>query len=169
VTGSTKASRRGLLVLCVLMAASLGAERRQIVVHGFRNPATGLEVREGSVGLVVGFSPNIIDKAPNGESRTTWFTKTGLFLYPLGFEAGGAGRFEPYLGVSLVQGLGNDWNVSESVTHGSGVTFDGGLRWASAMGLDLRLGAVLLAGFDGRIRLNPAPGVGWTIPMGEKE
>jgi len=121
--------------MCVLLAASLGAEGRQVVVHGFRNPATGLEVREASVGFVVGFSPNIVDRAPNGENRTTWFTKTGLLFYP----------------------------------HGSGVTFDGGLRWASAMGLDLRLGAVLLAGFDGRMRWNPAPGIGWVVPLGEKE
>jgi len=155
--------------MCVLLAASLGAEGRQVVVHGFRNPATGLEVREASVGFVVGFSPNIVDRAPNGENRTTWFTKTGLLFYPLGFDTGEAGRFEPYLGVSLVQGLGNDWNVSESVTQGSGVTFDGGLRWASTMGLDLRLGAVLLAGFDGRMRWNPAPGIGWVVPLGEKE
>lgn len=153
----------------VFGAASLGAEGRQVVLHGFRNPVTGLEVREAAVGFVVGFAPNIVDTGRDGENRTTWFTKTGIFLYPFGVDTGSAGRFEPYLGVSLVQGLGNAWNVSESVVHGSGVTFDGGLRWASPVGLDLRLGAVLLVGFDGRFNWNPAPGIGWMVPLGENE
>jgi hypothetical protein len=157
------------LILGLVGAAGLGAEGRQVMVHGFRNPATGLEVRQGTVGFVVGFFPDIVDTAPNGENRTTWFTKTGLFYYPFGVDAGASGRFEPYLGLSLVQGLGNGWNVAESVTHGSGVTLDGGLRWATAAGLDLRLGAVLLAGFDGRLNWNPAPGIGWIVPLGEKE
>jgi hypothetical protein len=166
---SQRVPRGWLLVAFLLGVASLGAEGRQVVLHGFRNPATGLEFRQGTVGFVVGLFPDIVDTAPGGENRTTWFTKTGVFYYPFGIDAGGAGRFEPYLGVSLVQGLGNAWNVSESVVHGSGVTFDGGLRWASSFGLDLRLGAVLLAGFDGRLNWNPAPGMGWIIPLGENK
>lgn len=162
-------ARSWLLAMSLWWVAGLGAEGSQVVLHGFRNPATGVEVRQGAVGFVVGFFPDIVDTAPGGENRTTWFTKTGVFFYPVGFEAGGAGRLEPYLGASLVQGLGNAWNVSESVVHGSGLTFDGGLRWASSFGLDLRLGAVLLAGFDGRLNWNPAPGIGWMVPQGENE
>lgn len=153
-----------LLTLCLLQTASLGAQDQAVVLHGFRNPVTGVELRRNAIGFVLGFYPTTVDTGPEGENRTTWFTKTGIFWYPLEVKAGNLGLLEPYLGVSLVQGLGNAWDVSESILHGSGVTFDAGLRWALSGGLDLRLGAVLLAGFDGRLYWNPAPGIGWSIP-----
>lgn len=136
-----------------------------MILHGFRNPVTGVELRQGAVGFVLGFYPTIVDSGPQGENRTTWFAKTGIFWYPFGLNAGELGLLEPYMGASLVQGLGNAWNVSESVLHGSALTFDGGLRWAFPGGLDLRLGAVLLVGFDGRTHWNPAPGIGWGVPL----
>jgi hypothetical protein len=162
---SNKVGYGWLLTLCLLGMARLGAQDQKVVLHGFRNPATGVEIRQAAVGFVVGFYPTTVDSGPEGENRTTWFTKTGIFWYPFGFDAGELGLLEPYMGVSLVQGLGNAWNVSESILHGSGMTFDAGLRWALLGGLDLRLGAVLLVGFDGRLYWNPAPGIGRSAPL----
>jgi hypothetical protein len=160
-----KSGHGWLLILCLLGTARLGAQGRTLALHGFRNPATGIELRQASVGFVVGIYPTTVDSDPQGGFRTTWFAKAGILWYPFGLSAGGLGRFEPYLGAFLVQGLGNEWNVAESILHGSGMTLDAGLRWALLGGLDLRLGAVLLAGFDGRLRWNPAPGIGWDAPL----
>lgn len=63
-----------------------------------------------------------------------------------------------------MQGLNNEWNVGKSVKAGSGLTFELGFRWAAWRGLDLRLGASVLIGFDGRVLFAPTPGLGWAIP-----
>jgi hypothetical protein len=154
------------LVLGLVLAASPAAAGpdRELIVHGFRAPSTGVELRQGVLGFHVGLYPTTIDHAANGESRTTWFLKTGLTAYFLGFDTGSGRDSSPYVGVSLVQGLGNDWDVSRSTTTGAGGTFEAGFRWAVYEGLDLRLGASVLAGFDGRVRVNPTPGIGWSVP-----
>ena len=140
------------------------APDREIIVHGFRAPSTGVELREGVIGFHVGFYPTTLDKAPDGDDRTTWFLKTGLTVYFLGFDLGSGRDSSPYVGLSLVQGLGNEWDVSKSTTTGAGGTFEAGFRWAVYEGLDLRLGASLLAGFDGRTRVRPTPGISWAVP-----
>jgi hypothetical protein len=154
------------LVLGVALPGTPAAAKpdRELIVHGFRAPSTGVELRQGVLGFHVGLYPTAIDEAPNGDSRTTWFLKTGLTAYFLGFDTGSGRDSSPYVGVSLVQGLGNAWDVSRSTTTGAGGTFEAGFRWAAYEGLDLRLGASVLAGFDGRVRVRPTPGIGWSIP-----
>lgn len=138
---------------------------RELMIHGFRSPSTGIELRESFLGFHVGLYPTTIDENAAGESRTTWFLKFGLTAYFLGFDTGSGRESSPFVGVSLVQGLNNDWDVSESVTGGTGVMFDAGFRWAAWRGLDLRLGAMGLLGFDGRFLVRPAPGLSWSVPL----
>jgi hypothetical protein len=154
------------LVLGLVLPAGPAAAGpdRELIVHGFRAPSTGVELRQGVLGFHVGLYPTTIDHASNGDSRTTWFLKTGLTAYFLGFDTGSGRDSSPYVGLSLVQGLGNDWDVSRSTKTGAGGIVEAGFRWAVYEGLDLRLGASVLAGFDGRIRVNPTPGIGWSVP-----
>lgn len=138
---------------------------REIILHAFRAPSTGVEFREGFLGLHVGLYPAIVDKNDRGAARTTWFLKTGLTAYFLGFDTGSGRNSSPYVSLSLVQGFGNAWDVTRSVTEGTGVAVDAGFRWAAWRGLDLRLGRGVMVGFDGRVKLNPTPGISRAIPL----
>lgn len=139
--------------------------RRELIVNGFRAPSTGIELRDGWLSYHLGFYPTTIDTNVDGAPRTTWFLKVGLLAYPLQFDTGSGRPSSPYIGLSLVQGLNHDWDVTRDAGSGSGGLAEVGFRWAAYRGLDIRLGAALLAGFDGRIKLNPTPGIGWAIPF----
>lgn len=153
-----------LLALALLLAPRLAQadDGDEFIIHGFRAPSIGVEQKSGWIGLHVGLYPAIVDKNAEGQTRTTWFIKTGLTAYFLGFDTGAGRPSSPYVGVSLVQGLNNGWNVSHAANSGSGVIMEGGFRWAAYRGLDLRMGASLLVGFDGRTRVAPTPGVSWS-------
>jgi len=140
-----------LLVPLLLLLAHTPGPDRELMIHVFRAPSMGVEIREGFLGLQLGLYPTAIDENDEGESRTTWFVKFGLAAYFLGFDTGSGRDSSPYVGLSLVQGLNNAWNVSDSIEHGSGLMLDVGFRWAVWRGLDLRLGGNLLVGFDGRV------------------
>lgn len=157
--------RFALITLLLLVASSaLARPDREIMVHGFRAPSTGVELRQGVLGFHIGLYPTTIDEGSDGEPRTTWFIKTGLTAYFLGFDAGSGRDSSPYVGLSLVQGLGNAWDVSRSATTGAGGIVEAGFRWAAYEGLDLRLGGSVLVGFDGRVLVRPTPGIGWSVP-----
>lgn len=139
--------------------------RTQVSLHAFRSPSIGLEVRQGFLGLHVGAFPLLLDTAPEGGARTTWFLKAGLTAYFLRYDLGSGRPSSLFASVSLVQGLNNDWNVSTSVTRGTGVHGEVGVVWAAWRGLDVRLGVGFLLGFDGRYSVHPTPGFSWTTTL----
>lgn len=143
----------------------VGMPKRELMLHGFRAPSMGVELREDWIGFHVGFYPTILDTGADGKGRTTWFAKTGVTFYPWQFDAGSGRPSGIYLGLALVQGLDNDWDASKSATTGSGGFFDAGFRWAAFKGFDLRIGAGALVGFDGRVEVNFTPGFSWGIPL----
>jgi hypothetical protein len=153
-------------VFAFLFASPAQAEplpRREIIVNGFRAPSTGIELRDGWLGFHLGLYPTTIDTNADGAPRTTFFLKVGVLAYPLQFDTGSGRPSSPYVGLSLVQGLNNDWDVTRAAGAGSGGLAEIGFRWAAYRGLDLRLGVALLVGFDGRIQVNPTPGIGWAV------
>ena len=150
-------------VMLLVSQASAQSPDREILVQGFRSPSMGVEVKDGFLGFSVGVYPTTIDEDSRGKPRTTWFLKTGLTAYVYEFDTGSGRPSSPFVSLALVQGLNNAWNVSESIREGSGVFLDLGFRWAAYRGLDLRLGAGLLVGFDGRWHVRPTPGIGWAI------
>lgn len=139
--------------------------RREVILHGFRAPSMGVEVREDWIGFHVGVYPTIVDEGTSGEGRTTWFAKTGVTFYPFQIDLGSGRPSGPYFGLALMQGLGNAWDASQSATSGAGGFFDVGFRWAAFKGFDLRLGVGALVGFDGRTAVNFTPGFSWGIPL----
>lgn len=136
--------------------------QRQLIVHGFRSPSIGVELREGFFGFHLGLFPLIADTEPDtGAQRTTWFVKLGATAYFLRYDLGSGRPSSLFVSVSLMQGLNNAWDVSRSVTHGAGLHAEVGVLWAAWRGLDVRLGAGLLVGFDGRVSVHPTPGLSW--------
>lgn len=169
LTGLTRAGAATIALVFGVATGSpsraAGPAEREVILHGFRAPSMGLELREGWLGFHVGLYPTIIDESPSGTARTTWFAKTGVTFYPWRFDTGSGRPSGLYGGVALMQGLGNDWDAAESSTSGSGGFFDLGFRWAAYKGLDLRLGVGVLVGFDGRVVVNPTPGISWAFPL----
>ncbi len=152
------------LTVLLLVSQSPGASsepRRSVVLHAFRSPSMGVEVRQGVLGLHVGLFPLIVDRGPDGEPRTTWFVKAGVTAYFLRFDLGSGRPSSLFASAALVQGLNNAWDVTTSVTRGSGVHGEVGVLWAAWRGLDLRLGVGVLLGFDGRLQVHPTPGFSW--------
>lgn len=139
--------------------------KSEVILHGFRAPSMGVELREDWIGFHVGLYPTILDEGADGKGRTTWFAKTGVTFYPLQLDLGSGRPSGLYIGVALMQGLGNAWDASKSATSGAGGFFDLGFRWAAFKGFDLRLGAGALVGFDGRTAVNFTPGFSWALPL----
>lgn len=137
---------------------------RELTVHGFRSPSIGVELRDRWLGFHVGLFPLIADDGTDG-SRTTWFLKTGVTIYPVRFALGSRRPSGPFASVSLLQGLNNAWNVAESVSQGTGVHGEVGFRWAAGRGLDLRLGLGIAIGADQRVIVHPTPGIAWSVVL----
>lgn len=160
-TGTPDAGTTAVPTPAPLPAAPL----RQFSLHGFRSPSMGVELREGFLALHVGAFPLIVDSAPEGGPRTTWFLKTGVTAYFLQHDFGSGRPSGLFFSASLVQGLNNDWNAASSVTGGTGVHGELGLVWAAWRGLDLRIGIGALLGFDGRLNVHPTPGLSWSTVL----
>lgn len=143
-------------------ATPSAAPQRQFTVHGFRSPSIGVELRQGFLGFHVGLFPLIADTSETGESRTTWFVKTGVTAYFLRFDLGSGRPSSLFTSLSLMQGLNNAWDVNRSVRQGTGLHGEVGVLWAAWRGLDVRLGVGVLVGLDGRVRVHPTPGISWS-------
>jgi hypothetical protein len=153
-----------LVALATTTSSAAETVDRELTVHGFRSPSMGVELRKGWLGFHLGAFPLIVDDGTDG-ARTTWFLKTGLTAYPWRFDLGSGRPSGPFLSVSLLQGLNNEWNVATSVSRGTGVHGEVGFRWALGAGLDLRLGIGVLVGSDSRVIVHPTPGIGWSVAL----
>jgi len=57
-----------------------GLVERELIVHGFRAPSMGVELRDGWLGFHLGLYPTPIDNNAEGKTLTNWFFKTGVTL-----------------------------------------------------------------------------------------
>lgn len=148
--------RRGMSLLETL-------PQREFILHGFRAPVTGVELREGPLGFHLGVYPTIL----GDDGVTTWFTKMGLSLYFLSFAGTAEGRESGFVAsVSLMQGLSGDRAVTLDLQRGTAFAGDLAFRWAVWKGLDLRIGVSLIGTAAGELFVNPTPGVSWSVPLG---
>lgn len=146
-----------IITLCSLPIASHAD--REIMVNLFRSPSMGLEFRESFFGVHVGFYPTIISKNAQGENETTWFIKLGVTAYVGRFSLGGEQPSSFFVSASYVRGLNHDWE--------NGFLAEAGFRYVAWRGLNLRLGGCALLSPGQRPRVNPTPGIGWSIPIDE--
>lgn len=134
----------------------------EVVVHGFRAPVTGIEVRDDVIGLHLGAYPILVGM---GADSTSWYVKMGLSLYPWSLESPRGRRSGPYAAASLLQGLTGARAVAVDVDAGTGVQVEAGWMQALGTGLELRLGIAALR-TDGLTSINPTPGISWSVPLG---
>lgn len=138
--------------------------RRELIVHGFRAPVTGVELRDGPLGFHLGVYPMLF----GDEVVTTWFTKVGVSAYFLSFDTGSGRDSGLYASGSLLQGLTGAHDVTKDVASGTAFSGEAGFRWAAVKGLDVRLGITAVVTASGDLSVNPTPGLSWSVPLGDR-
>lgn len=147
-----------IMLIITMCSLSIAAHAdREIMINLFRSPSMGLEFRESFFGVHVGLYPTIISKNAKGENETTWFIKLGVTAYGGRFSLGADQPSSFFASASYVRGLNHAWE--------NGFLADVGFRWAVWRGLNLRLGGCVLLSPGKHFRINPAPGIGWSVPL----
>jgi hypothetical protein len=123
----------------------------EISINGFRNPSIGLEYRYKPVSVHAGYYITALESG-----ITTKFLKAGLtaWFLPVGKRQNPSSF---YAGASYLRGINRDYNKQNSL----GV--EAGFRWMIWKGLNLRMGAITLVSKGHDIRINPTPGLSYSI------
>jgi hypothetical protein len=129
--------------------------KSEISINGFRNPSIGLEYRKGQHSIhggyyVTNFEPNI----------TTRFYKFGTSYWflpsDLSFDqSGNPSSF--YAGISYGNGINLEYE------NKSALMIESGYRWFIWRGLNFRLGVIGLYAQGESAKLNPTPGISYSI------
>lgn len=127
--------------------------RNTISVNGFRNPSIGLEYQHNALSAHAGY---YVTAFKSGETTkflkagvTYWFLPVGKKEIPSSFYAGG----------SYLRGLNRDY------TNQNAVAFEAGFRWYAWKGLNFRLGVIALAAEGKSLKINPTPGISYTVKL----
>ncbi|CCH54686.1 hypothetical protein BN8_03882 [Fibrisoma limi BUZ 3] len=130
--------------------------RNEVSINAFRNPSIGLEYRRNHVSVHGGYYPTIVSQNAEGASVTTSFIRAGLtyWFLPVGRKPNPSSF---YASVSYVRGLDRDYE------NKNGVIGEAGFRWMVWKGLNLRIGAAVLAAPGQDIKLNPTPGISYSF------
>lgn len=127
--------------------------KNEISVNGFRNPSIGLEYRHQQISVHLGY---YITAFKSGV--TTKFVKVGVtaWFLPVG-KAENPSSF--YAGISYLRGLNLDYKNQNAIA------LETGFRWMVWKGLNLRLGAIAVAAEGHDIKINPTPGISYSIVL----
>jgi hypothetical protein len=134
----------------------------ELSLNAFRNPSIGLEYRYHRVSVHGGYYPTIISKNEAGVNQTTSFVRLGVSYWFWPLPARHHEPSSPYASLSYVRGLDQEWKGQ------SGTLSELGFRWVVLRGLNLRLGVALLAGPGRSIKVNPTPGISYSLPLGRR-
>jgi hypothetical protein len=130
----------------------------ELNINGFRAPSIGLEYRYSLVSIHTGAYTTIISKDDRGRNEATWFIKSGATLYFLPISLYRQRPSEFYVSASHVYGFQNDWEGKH------GFIAELGWRWMVWRGINLRIGVAVLVGEGSdRVRVNPTPGIGYSV------
>ena len=129
----------------------------ELSFNGFRNPSIGLEYRYKRFSMHGGYYPTIISTSENGKGETTSFLRAGVsyFFLPIYSPTHAPSSF--YLSASYVRGLDQEWKGK------NGVLTEIGFKWVVWKGLNLRLGVAMLSGDGSKVKINPTPGISYSI------
>lgn len=142
-------------VLMVLLVTNTFAQNRfskhEISINGFRNPSVGAEYRYEQVSVHAGYYPTAFKSGENTSffkaGATFWFLPVGKKANPSSF----------YAGANYLRGFNRDYENKNAV----GV--EAGFRWMVWKGLNLRIGAIAVAASGEIVRINPTPGISYSV------
>lgn len=151
--------KQSVLAGLLLMAGPAFAQRfprHELSINAFRNPSIGLEYRRSHVSIHAGYYPTIVSQDRTGTNVTTSFVRTGLTYW-----FGPVGRRENpssfYVSASYVRGLDRDY------AGDNGAMGEVGFRWFVWRGLNLRVGAAVLVSPGNDLKINPTPGISYSV------
>ncbi len=124
---------------------------QEFSINGFRNPSIGLEFRHRAVSFHAGYYPTAFESGV-----TTKFIKVGttLWFLPVGKRENPSSF---YASVSYLRGLNREYK------NDNAAFVDVGFRWMVWRGLNLRIGAGVLASPGKSVKLNPTPGISYSF------
>lgn len=146
-----------LILLSLIVTSSGNAfsqskfSKHEISINGFRNPSIGAEYRYRQISVHAGYYPT------NFESGiTTEFIKTGLtyWFLPVGKKENPSSF---YGSVSYARGTSQHYKDQHA-----GIA-EVGFRWMLYKGLNLRIGVAALAAENKDVKINPTPGISYSI------
>jgi len=146
-----------LSALLLIITAQLIAQNRfsndEISINGFRNPSIGLEYRHHQVSVHAGYYTTAFKSGEYTNfvkvGLTTWFLPVGKKDIPSSF----------YAGTSYMYGLTRDYKDK------SAWAVEAGFRWMVWKGLNIRLGAISVAAKGESLKINPTPGISYSIKL----
>jgi hypothetical protein len=125
--------------------------KNELSFNGFRNPSIGAEYRLNHLSIHAGYYPT------NFESGvTTEFIKGGLtyWFLPVG------GKENPssfYTSLSYARGTSREYK-----DQNAGIA-EAGFRWMIYKGVNLRIGVAALAAEGKSLKINPTPGLSYSL------
>jgi hypothetical protein len=140
-----------MLFVSVTTFAQSKFSTHEISLNGFRNPSIGAEYRYKQVSFHAGYY------LTNFESGiTTKFIRSGVsyWFLPVG-KLENPSSF--YASLSYARGLSKDYKNQNAAIA------ETGFRWMVYKGLNLRLGVAALKGEGKDIKINPTPGISYSI------
>lgn len=141
--------------ILLLVSASAFAQKtfskNELSVNGFRNPSIGLEYRYQHISVHAGYYITAFESGV-----TTKFLKTGLtaWFLPVGKKENPSSF---YAGVSYLRGLNLDYKDENALG------MEAGFRWMVWKGLNLRIGAIGVAAKGHDFKINPTPGISYSV------
>lgn len=141
--------------LLTLVSTTAFAQKKfsthELSVNGFRNPSIGLEYRYQQVSVHAGYYITAFEKGV-----TTKFYKAGLtaWFLPIGKKENPSSF---YAGASYLRGINLEYKAENAVA------MEAGFRWMVWKGINLRLGAIALAAKGHDVKINPTPGISYSV------
>lgn len=147
--------RTTIVLLSLLASTPSFAQGRysknELSINGFRNPSVGAEFRHSHVSVHAGYYPTAFKSGENTSfvkiGATAWFLPIGKKEVPSSF----------YAGASYLHGFNRDYADMNAVG------IEAGFRWTIWKGLNLRLGGIAVAAQDRSLKINPTPGLSYSI------
>lgn len=142
------------ILLATLFTSAQGQGRltgRELSINGFRNPSVGAELRINHISAHAGYYPTAFKSGENTSflkiGATCWFLPVGKQKIPSSF----------YAGASYLRGFNRDYESKNALG------LEAGFRWTVWKGLNLRLGAIAVAAEGRPLKINPTPGISYSI------
>ncbi|MFT3704604.1 MAG: hypothetical protein QM802_19720 [Agriterribacter sp.] len=143
-----------ILLLTLVSTAAFSQNRfskHELSINGFRNPSIGLEYRHYNVSVHAGYYITAFERGVTTKfykaGVTAWFLPVGKKENPSSF----------YAGASYLRGINLEYKSENAVA------MEAGFRWMVWKGLNLRLGAIALAAKGHDIKINPTPGISYSV------
>ncbi len=140
-----------LLLLIGNVHAQSRFPKNELSLNAFRNPSIGAEYRFEHLSLHAGYYPTAFKSGENTSflkaGFTMWFLPVGKKKNPSSF----------YAGASYLRGFNREYENKNALG------METGFRWMVWKGLNLRIGAIAVAAQGESLKINPTPGISYSI------